>query len=143
MGNFENTLKQIIWKPLQPKENFETHNLKTIETYGDFWKHFERHNFENHWKLWGNLKTPHWAMVTQVWPLKPWVFNWHSNETLMCSHAWRENLLFSRCWKYRLYYYRLKQQLEISLLAITKLSTPFKCHSKTWLWLHPIFSFHD
>ena len=82
IGNFENTLKHIIWKPLKPMRNFEntlkhiiwkhfeTHNLKTIETYqrflktlwntlfentlkhtiwkplkhlGDFWKHFENH----------------------------------------------------------------------------------------------------
>ena len=41
MGKFENTLKQIIWKPLKPMENLETHNLKTIETYGEIWKHFE------------------------------------------------------------------------------------------------------
>ena len=34
MRNFENTLKHII--------------LKTIETYGEIWKHFETHNFENH-----------------------------------------------------------------------------------------------
>ena len=30
MGNFENTLEHII--------------LKTIETYGEFWKHFEAHH---------------------------------------------------------------------------------------------------
>ena len=68
---FENTLKHIIWKPLKPMSSailntIETHNLKTIETYGrflkkfwntfwkhtiwkplkpmgDFWKHFETH----------------------------------------------------------------------------------------------------
>ena len=48
MEIFENSLKEIIWKPLKPIENFETHNLKTIETYGEIWKHFETHNFENH-----------------------------------------------------------------------------------------------
>ena len=97
MGNFENTLKHIIWKPLKPMKtfentlkhiiwkHFETHNLKTIETYGRFLKTlwntlFENtlKQFENHWNIWeifeNTLKTiliPHWAITTQVWPLKP------------------------------------------------------------------------
>ena len=40
MGDFWNTLKHTIWK------HFETHNMKTIETYGEFWKHFETHNLK-------------------------------------------------------------------------------------------------
>ena len=107
---FENTLKHTIWKPLKHM--------------GDFWKHFETHylktlwntQFENHWNIWeifeNTLKTiliPHWAITTQVRPLKPLVFNWHSNEIHMCSHAWRENLLFSRCWMYRLHNFRVKR----------------------------------
>ena len=65
MGNFENTLKDIIWKPLKPMVNFENtlKNAiwKSLKPMGDFWKHFETHfeniQFENHWNLWGILKT--------------------------------------------------------------------------------------
>ena len=42
MGKFENTLKDIIWKPLKPMGKFENTLkdiiLKTIETYGEIWK---------------------------------------------------------------------------------------------------------
>ena len=70
MGKFESTLKHMIWKHFETYgeiwKQFETHNLKTIETYGEIWKPlktmeiwklFQTHNFENHWNLWGNLKT--------------------------------------------------------------------------------------
>ena len=69
MGNFENTLKYIIWK------HFEIHHLKTIETCGrflktllkhiiwkplkllwDFWKHFETHKFWKYFQM-HHLKT--------------------------------------------------------------------------------------
>ena len=40
MGDFWNTLKHTIWK------HFETHKMKTIETYGEFWKHFETHHLK-------------------------------------------------------------------------------------------------
>ena len=59
MRNFENTLKHVI--------------LKTVETYGEFWKHFETHNFENHWNLWQILKTlwnisfeNHWNILKYI-----------------------------------------------------------------------------
>ena len=61
-------MKRIIWKHWKLWEIFKntlkhilkTYNLKTIETYGEFWKHFEIHylktlwntQFENHWNLW-------------------------------------------------------------------------------------------
>ena len=51
--NFENTLKHIIWK------HFETHNLKTIETFGRFLKTLWNTLFGN------NLKHTIWK------PLKP------------------------------------------------------------------------
>ena len=65
---FENTLKHILKKyNLKTIEtygefwkHFETHYLKSIETYEDFWKHFETHylktlwntQLENYWNLW-------------------------------------------------------------------------------------------
>ena len=49
MEIFENTLKHIIWKPLKPMGKFEN-TLKTIETYGKIWKHFET-------EIWKPLKT--------------------------------------------------------------------------------------
>ena len=154
----------LFWKPLKPMRKFENSLkhinfgntlkhiiLKTIETYGDFWKHFETHHFENHWNLWGILKTL-WNTSFEkplkpmrkfentlkhiIWkPFKPMGEIWkHPTDTLL-SHGhsgvtfenlgfqlalkWNtwvcaimhgeKNLLFSRCWKYRLHYYRVKQ----------------------------------
>ena len=73
----------MIWKHFETYreilKQFETDNLKSIETYGEIWKplkpmgknwkHFERHYFENYWNLWGNLKA---LWKTLFWkPLKP------------------------------------------------------------------------
>ena len=90
-GNLKTLLKHIIWKPLKHMGNFETHNLKTIETYGEIWKHFETHHlktietygiwnlkhiFENHWNLWGNLKTLETHNFENT--LKPWFENFET-----------------------------------------------------------------
>ena len=65
MRTFENTLKHTTWKALKPMRTFEK-TLKYIiwkhfETYEIFEKHFETYfeniQFENHWNLWGILKT--------------------------------------------------------------------------------------
>ena len=50
MGKIENTLKHTILKTIETHgkfEHFETHHLKTIETYGEIWKHFETHNLKS------------------------------------------------------------------------------------------------
>ena len=64
---FEDTLKHIIWK------HFETHNMKTIETYGEFWKHFETHNLkiiETYGRFLNTLWNTFWKHT--IWkPLKP------------------------------------------------------------------------
>ena len=50
MENYKNNLKHIILKTIETYEefwkHFETDHLKTIETYGEIWKHFETHHFE-------------------------------------------------------------------------------------------------
>ena len=85
MGKFENTLKHIILKTIEIYgeiwKHFETHNFentlkhmiwKHFETYEEIWKQFETHNFENHWNLWEN----HWqgatirGLITEV--KQPW-----------------------------------------------------------------------
>ena len=41
-------------------QHFETHNLKTIETYGEIWKHFEAHNLktiETYGEIWKHFGT--------------------------------------------------------------------------------------
>ena len=105
---FENTLKHIIWKPLKPM--------------GDFWKHFETYHlktlwntqFENPLKHLGDFWKPYWY-PTELSPLRRDHWNLmfsigtQMKHMRVCSHAWKENLLFSRCWKYRLHNYRVKQ----------------------------------
>ena len=76
MGNFEtHNLKTIetcgeIWKPLKMMEIwklFETHNLKTIEYYGEIWKHFETDHLKTI-ETYGRI-LKHYG---EIWkPLKP------------------------------------------------------------------------
>ena len=156
LGIFENTLKHIIWK------HFETHHLKTLwntlfentlkhiiwkpfKPMGDFLETLWNTSFENHWKpmgdFWKHFETYH---LKTLWntqfekPLKHLGDFWKHFENyidtpLSCHHSgvtietlcfqlalkwntWgcavmhgKKNLLFSRCWKYRLHNYRVKQ----------------------------------
>ena len=82
MGNFENTLKHITWKPLKPMRmktlwiilkpmgNFETlwnTQLKTIKTYGDFWKHFDTHNWKPLKPMENTFKHIIWKPLKQIY----------------------------------------------------------------------------
>ena len=51
-------------------ENFDTHNLKSIETYGEIWKHFETHNLKTIEKY-GEI----WKHPTELW--SPMCDNWN------------------------------------------------------------------
>ena len=91
MGNFENTLKHLIWK------HFETHHLKTLwntlfentlkhiiwkplKPMGDFWKHFETYYLKTLWNTHFEKPLKH---LGDFWKH----FENHIDTPLSCHHS--------------------------------------------------------
>ena len=100
IGNFENTLKHIIWKPLKPMRNFEN-TLKHI-----IWKPLKPiGNFENTLK---HIDTPVSCIHSGV-TIETLGFQLALKWNTYVQPCMKRKSAFSRCWKYRLHYFSVKQ----------------------------------